>query len=770
MKKYIAIALVLLITVCANAQKIGEWRIYKSYHNATKCVAGNGVIYALCNGSIFSYNTSDSEVITFDKSNYLTDDNIADIAYCAEQKALVVIYSNANIDLLYDDNEVYNISDFRLKDVSDKTINSVSVIGSTAYLSTNNGLLLLDVERREFSSNYNFGQKVLSSTIIDNHIYTSTGDGVYAGNTANNLLDKNNWQKIMPASPKQIINYKNQLLYMFGDAIYNASLSKAYVSDPSNSLNYACECNGSLWVLGTQHQFLINEALEACEIRFPTNYVAYANNLYWSAEGYNGLIAYEYSAEKGLNIKVNSIIPDSPITNKVYKMSVTPDGVCFVSGKHHFDGIYYDNDGYAAKYIKDADRWLNFDYGKTVSDVTGYPFVNPTSIAQDPKDGNHHYITATGYGLYEFRDGKIVKLHKAADEDNTIHTLYGNPYYTWLNSAIYDRNGNLLFTNTITDIKNNNFDCPLKILTADGTWKQIELNDICKEQYCNNIILQSNGLLWGTLHWGSNGFFCVDTNNTIDDSSDDKSLNTKELTNQDGIHIQTETINCIAEDMKGQIWIGTNVGPLVIKNPTKYIQNGNSTTALTQVKIPRNDGTNYADYLLDNIRINTIAVDGANRKWFGTENGVFLFSADCLTQIEHFTTENSPLIANSISDIKVAQDGTIFIATDKGMVSYKSEASEASESLDAVNIYAYPNPVKPDYDGYITIKGLTFDSKVRIVNTAGQLMTEGTSTGGQFVWNGKNGNGSKVASGVYFVLIGDSELKNGAATKILVLK
>ena len=178
MKKYIAIALVLLITVCANAQKIGEWRIYKSYHNATKCVAGNGVIYALCNGSIFSYNTSDSEVITFDKSNYLTDDNIADIAYCAEQKALVVIYSNANIDLLYDDNEVYNISDFRLKDVSDKTINSVSVIGSTAYLCTNNGLLLLDVKRREFSSNYNFGQKVLSSTIIDNHIYTSTGDGV----------------------------------------------------------------------------------------------------------------------------------------------------------------------------------------------------------------------------------------------------------------------------------------------------------------------------------------------------------------------------------------------------------------------------------------------------------------------------------------------------------------------------------------------------------------------------------------------------------------
>ena len=149
---------------------------------------------------------------------------------------------------------------------------------------------------------------------------------------------------------------------------------------------------------------------------------------------------------------------------------------------------------------------------------------------------------------------------------------------------------------------------------------------------------------------------------------------------------------------------------------------------------------------------------------------MFLFSADCLTQIEHFTTENSPLIANSISDIKVAQDGTVFIATDKGMVSYKSEASEASESLDAANIYAYPNPVKPDYDGYITIKGLTFDSKVKIVNTAGQLMAEGTSTGGQFVWNGKNGNGSKVASGVYFVLIGDSELKNGAATKILVLK
>jgi hypothetical protein len=190
------------------------------------------------------------------------------------------------------------------------------------------------------------------------------------------------------------------------------------------------------------------------------------------------------------------------------------------------------------------------------------------------------------------------------------------------------------------------------------------------------------------------------------------------------------------------------------------------------VKVPRNDGSQYADYLLSGIGVTSIAIDGGNRKWFGTESdGVYLVSADNLTTLHHFTTDNSPLLSNNINSVAVNPlTGEVMMGTADGLVSYMSDATEPSEALTSSNVRAYPNPVKPDYEGVVTVVGLTADADVQVVTATGQLVAAGTSVGGTFTWNGKDRRGRRVTTGVYNVMSVTADGKKGVVTKVVVIK
>lgn len=196
-----------------------------------------------------------------------------------------------------------------------------------------------------------------------------------------------------------------------------------------------------------------------------------------------------------------------------------------------------------------------------------------------------------------------------------------------------------------------------------------------------------------------------------------------------------------------------------------------SAAPLTQVKVPRNDGTNYADYLLSGVNVSCMAIDGGGRKWFGTNGfGVYLISADNMTQLQYFTAANSPLLSDNIESIAINNTtGEVFFGTDQGLCSYMSDATEAAIEIVKDNVYAYPNPVVPGYDGLITIVGLSLNADVKILSASGQLVAEGRSNGGTFTWNGRDRSGKRVASGVYMVAIATSDGKKGTVCKIAVV-
>ena len=225
---------------------------------------------------------------------------------------------------------------------------------------------------------------------------------------------------------------------------------------------------------------------------------------------------------------------------------------------------------------------------------------------------------------------------------------------------------------------------------------------------------------------------------------------------------------CVREDLDGAIWLGCDRGLFVCYDKSQVFSDS---FYLTQIKVPRQDGSNLADYLLSGVDVKCIAIDGGNRKWIGTSgSGVFLVSADGLETLEHFTSENSPLISDNINDIVInGQNGEVFIATDAGLVSYMGDATNPATSFDEDKVVVYPNPVRPDYVGNIHVTGLMYNSDVKIVNAAGYLVNRGTSVGGQYSWNGRLSSGKRCANGIYYVLATDEDGKKGVVAKFLMV-
>jgi ligand-binding sensor domain-containing protein len=279
----------------------------------------------------------------------------------------------------------------------------------------------------------------------------------------------------------------------------------------------------------------------------------------------------------------------------------------------------------------------------------------------------------------------------------------------------------------------------------------------------SNLMIDSQGIMWFVNNnWVTPAFYQYDMQN-------DDITAYENFVNQDGTFLDIKSgVRCIVEDLNHDLWIGSNAGPFVLERDDILEDN----PSFIQVKVPRNDGTNYADYLLSGINITSIAIDGANRKWFGTVgNGVYLISADNMVQIQHFTTDNSPLLSNSIQSIAInPTSGEVFFGTEMGLCSFMSDATVPNEDMTKDNVWAYPNPVEPGYTGPITITGLTLDADIKILAANGALVSQGRSNGGTYTWDGCDQQGRRVASGVYMVATATNSGEKGTICKIAIVR
>ncbi len=400
-------------------------------------------------------------------------------------------------------------------------------------------------------------------------------------------------------------------------------------------------------------------------------------------------------------------------------------------------------------------------YEDDITPAFAQNYLDVSSIAIDPFD-NSHVMVASCSGVYEFLNGKYQHNYT---EGNVAYlscaTSTPNPQYVRCNGIIYDSQGCLY-------VLNSGADYAIVKRDASGKWSGI-MNSLLEDKPNKSMrvmqgsIFDSRGLLWFcNAHSDNPALFCYNT-----ETGNLVKYNT--FINQDGSPITTlYRVFCVVEDKETNLWIGTDAG-LFMYTPQQL---SDASAGFTQVKVPRNDGTNYADYLLSSVMVSAIAVDGGNRKWIGTNgNGVYLISSDNMTQLHHFTAANSPLLSDNIESIAIhPSTGQVFFGTEEGLCSYMSDATEPSTEMTKDGVYAYPNPVTPEYTGLIAIKGLTMDADVKITNAAGVLINEGRSNGGTYTWNGRDKKGHRVASGVYSVMTATSSGKKGTVCKIAIIK
>ena len=763
-RKLFALLAILLITNTGYSE-IGEWKLYPSYHNATYCQMAGDKLYILASGALYSYNKSDNEMRLYDKINTLSDIDITHIAYCNEIKALVIIYSNANIDVLYDNEEIYNLSDFKNKILPDKKINNITIQGATAYLSTVFGVVDIDLENLEFRNTYNTGLDTQYTYIFNGRLYTATKSGLYYCETSKNMLDKSNWEKVNNSVIKTIRELNGKLYCLTEEGKFAEIITQSNtlrVVDGNDNYSYFYQDGDNLIAVSSKRivELTSNGSNKICDLDKKYNFILKDKDTFWCCSGYDGVVE-SIVENKTIKAKSEPLLPNSPIRNYCEFMKFTSDDKLLVAGGNlnYFDVTFYD--GTLMEYDYNNYKWINLPED-TIKKATGLRYVNICSVDEDPTEPGHYFASSFGYGLYEFRDGKFVK-HYSFNNSSLESAVPNNKAYVRVSSVKFDEEGNLWCINT-TNVANI-----VKILKKDGEWVSLNYKDIEYKETMVHPYIDSRGWLWIVSLQSEPGIFCAKLNGTPFDTSDDESkIWLHKFTNQDGVSYDIYQVYALTEDHNGSIWVGTNTGVFVIDNPKEFFKEG----TFKQIKVPRNDGTGLADYLLSGTYIKSIEVDGANRKWIGTnDNGVYLISADGLETIHHFTTENSQLPSDCIESIAInGKSGEIFIGTDKGIASYMSDATRPEEKLENSNIYAYPNPVKADYSGNISIVGLTHDCNVKIVDANGFLINEGNSNGGMYSWNGRNQRGEKVASGVYYVLTYDSFGNEGVATKILVTR
>jgi len=758
-KKLLSILLILFLADSSIGQNIpiGDWRDHLPYSDAVSVSFGNDIIYCATNSAVFIYDQTDNTIERLNLVNGLSDIGLSKIKLNPFNNKLIIAYANGNLDVIDDNNNITNLSFIKNSSiVGSKTINHIYLQGKLAYLSTGFGIVVLDTDKLEIVDTYLFGP--LGSYVVTNavtmdslSIYAATEQGVfYAPKNSTNLIDYNVWTLLPELGT---LNYGS--IVTFSNRVFAFSQNTGWLSD---SIYYN---NNGTWqkflpngynVVGlnvaNNNFFIIYESsIEKFDLLLTKTNTVYTYQGLFNIRPYettmdnDGWMLIAEESHGILRVKDNwngeIISPNSPSSSNVFRMDFLNNELWVVSG-----GYSLGTSKNIFNHKQPNGDWEVFD--EVINNASGNPTADMVCVLINPQNANHVYMGSFNDGLFELNNGTINNIYNA---QNSIldSTFFGS---TAIASMAMDKNNNLWVSSSFS----NNV---LAVKTASNNWYSYSfLGYTAPTEYFPDMIIDDNNYKW-LISPEANRILIFDDNNSIENNSDDRVI----LNN----NIPGSRIECITLDSDGEVWIGTDEGIAVFYNPSNVFEEN---IKAERIYIQQDGQTQI---LLETEVVTAIAIDGANRKWIGTQNsGVYLMSEDGAKQIEHFTTDNSPLFSNTIFDIVINQKtGEVYFGTEKGLISYKGTATEGNE--DFSNIFVYPNPVKPDFNGTIAIRGLVNDTDVRITDISGNIVYQTISLGGQAIWDGKDFNGNKVQTGVYMIFNGSPEGELKAAAKILFI-
>lgn len=773
MKKCIILyALLVPFLLLAQTDFSKQWEDFYSYNNVKDFKKVDNSIYALTDNAVFIYDIDSKKTKKLSSIDGFSGETTSAIHYSNSTKNLIIAYENGLLEILDENGNIHIAADIvNFDQSSEKSINHIYEHNKKLYLATPFAIVVYDIEKLEFGDTYFIGNgstsvKTNEITIANNTIYVAAENGLYSASaTNNNLIDFNNWSLDFTGNFTHITNFNNTLYTSIGTDLFvikNGNLTQVK-SFPSIIINLQSSAQTMTVALEKQAVSYNINFVETASVNPTVNYNFSLNNaisidniIYLGTKEYGILSSPISNSSNFLEIH-----PEGPFSNQVFSITAFKNNLWFVYG------------GYTSAYVpvmihKGFSHYNGLEW-KNTAFTPAFPVYDLVHATIDPKHDNRVFLSSfsqttsgnilSGGGLLEVVDDQITKFYNS--QNSPLEDLYPNDpnrITTRINGTAFDSQGNLWITDVLGSKK-------LKKLSSNNTWKSFDLSSIQTNsaQELNEIVVDNFNTIWmGTRR---NGVYVFNEN------GERKRALTTEPTKGS---LPNANVRTIAVDRNNRIWIGTQTG-LVVYNGSNTVFD--ATIYDAEPIIILDDG--IPKKLLGNQTVNSIAVDGADNKWFGTDNGGVLYTnPNGQKTLAAFNKDNSPLPSNKILKITVdTSTGKVFFATDKGVVAYNSNVAEFGEVL--ANVYAYPNPALKNHET-ITIDGrngthLPKGTNVKIVDVSGNLVYETNVVegqelqGGKVVWDKKNLGGKKVASGIYIVLLSNEDASEKATTKIAII-
>lgn len=755
--------------------KVGQWIDHSNYNSGKSVVKSGSFIYYSNGSGLAKYNNDDNSVEKLTKIEGLSDIGVKLLRVNPFNNDVYVIYDNSNIDIIKDE-KITNYSDLKRRSLTgSKVINEVHFDDQFAYISCGFGIIKFDWRKIEIKETYFLGTNgnnldVYQCSVNDTAIFAATNNGMYYGKTTTVLNNFSNWKKIpnLPNGPyNAVVKYDSKIIFNYSERYHtNQPLRDTLYQLSNTGITYFSQVtfpyeikrlydytrNNKLAILNQFGYLIMNPSNN--NLSFITNYgFGFSSiedgfyedntpnfNLFFLADKNFGLVkSFGSFPEPSTQIKING--PSSNFVNNVR----AKDGLLYLAPSHL--GELWNNNFIPTLMNSYQDgEWkpINSSLLDTVIDVN--------CVTIDPNDKNRAMFGSWGYGIIEVKKNVPVKIYNT--NNSSLTAAFGSAYDARVGGIAFDKNSNLWSVASL----NNTF---LNVMLKNGQWIKFNFGAfVAANPNAGKIMIDKNDQIWIQLARG-NGMIVYKNNGNY---AQPNSSNTRVINATIGSGALPSTdVFSMAEDQNGQIWVGTSKGISVFYNPSNLFSSSNWDSQ--QILIEQ-DG--QIQILLEKEYVKAIAIDGANRKWIGTESsGVFCLSPDGQQQIHHFTEENSPLYSNNIYDITIDETtGDVFIASEKGLQSFRTSIIQGFEAY--TDVHAYPNPARPGTNN-VYIKGLIDETILKITDVNGNVVWETKSEGGQVEWNLRTLNGKRVNSGVYLVYAATADGAQKAVTKILVI-
>ncbi len=738
---------------------IGQWREHLNCQNTIQVVKGDQ-LYCATSTHLFSID-ADNTVERFSKVTGLNDIGVQCIGWDATTQQLVTVYSNSNVDVLKNGN-VKNIGDIKRSTIAgNKTVFAIYCRDGLAYLCSGLGIIVVNLTKYEIKDTWfignNGGQIKINGISNDGaQFYAATEEGLksIAANSPD-ISNYANWKNLSGAnglssgpvknvvfSNNKIIVEKNDSLFvlngnswtlLYADAAWpiintNTAESKLLICQRTSAGNArVIQLNTS----GTIEKSISQSGI----ISFPRSAIL-DNGAIWTADQFGGLSKFTASFER--------YIPNGPPGTADGEMILKDQTLYAAAGSvnNAWNYQYNRNGVYAFK----EDVWSYKGYNNLPVLDSVLDFITITS---DPANGSL-WAGSFGGGLVNFAEGSQPKIYKKSN--SSLQAAIGDPGSYRVSGLAFDQYANLW-------VSNYGAAQNLHVRKTDGTWKAFSIPFTHVENAVSQLLVDDNNQLW-IVSPKDNGVFCFNYGQSIDNLTDDKWKFYRQGSGNG--NLPSNTVLSLLKDKIGFIWVGTDKGIGIIQCGGDIFGSQGCDALLPIVQQDR-----FAGLLFKDEAVQCMAVDGANRKWIGTRNGLWLISQDGSSIIYRFTEDNSPLLSNDVKRIAIDPGtGEVFISTFKGICSFRSTATEGGKKNESVLVF--PNPVPPGYNGTIAIRGLVNNALVKITELSGKLVYQTRALGGQAIWDGHNYKGDKISSGIYLIIVRDDEGTEKIVTKVVI--